>query len=244
MSLFSNWSPEALKAHHGAFKFYSIVLLLIVAAGYVGYQFGFSMQAAQQAQSATLQQSVTNLKQENDSLTKNLNIVGVELEVQKLAAEKAQRTISEGLEREAALKEQLTFYQKVMAPELREQGFVIDAFDVEPSVSDGFYRFDLVLLQQSKIKRAVKGSVTFSISGSQDGQPKRYNQTALLASEAKALAFSFKYFQVIEGQLRLPEGFVPEKVSIKADVYQYKKKQGQLEKTFDWRPISIDDTTL
>mgnify|MGYP002810228561 FL=1 len=55
-----------------------------------------------------------------------------------------------------------------------------------------------------------------------------------LSKSKNSLTFGFKYFQVIEGEIRLPEDFQPEKVSVHATILQFKRKKGELTTVFDW----------
>ena len=230
--------PDAIKQHIGAFKFYGALIVIVLSAAYLGYRAGNEMHDVQADEISRLEHSLQNLRDENEKLTRNLNVQRVELEVQRLAAQRSQSTIQQGIEREAGLREELAFYQKVMAPELKEQGFAIEGFNVEALKSERFYHFDLVLMQQSRLKNVIKGNLDVTISGSLDGKPKSYDLIALMPDRDKALAFSFKYFQVLEGQLSIPQGFVPEKVTIHAQVFQFKKKRGELTRSFNWTIVN------
>ncbi|MCC2617457.1 hypothetical protein LJ739_14485 [Aestuariibacter halophilus] len=225
------------KQHLGAFRFYLAMVTLLVVAVVAGYHYGKFVSEETQRQVKVQAQSVENLKQDNQRLTRQLNILNVELEVNRLAAQQAQRDIEAGLAREAGLREQLNFYQKVMAPELKQDGFVIDAMEIEQTLSEGYYRFDLVLMQQAKIKNTVKGTVTITFVGSQSGRPQHYELQQLNATE-QPLEFGFKYFQVINGEFQLPPGFEPESVRVEAEVFQFRRKRGDLERVFPWQAKS------
>ncbi|MGJ8682372.1 DUF6776 family protein, partial [Paraglaciecola sp.] len=93
---------------------------------------------------------------------------------------------------------------------------------------------ELVLIKQEKIKQALKVSLKITLIGSENGQAKQYALKSLLVNSDKSLTFGFKYFQVIEGELKLPAGFVVENVSVYADIYQFKRKKGQLTTVFEW----------
>ena len=167
-------------------------------------------------------------------MSRKLNILGVELEVARLAENLIHEDIKQDLQREQQLRNDLAFYQQIMAPELTQKGFVIDSFNVEAALSENAFRFELVLMQQDKIKNVLKGDIEVSLLGSEDGKSKRLSLASLMPDKGESLKFSFKYFQVIEGQLRLPENFMPEKILVHADIYQFKVKRGTLEKSFDW----------
>ena len=222
-----------LKRQFGAFQFYVLLIVIIGLTGYVGFHFGNERQSRQAELISINEQSIQNLTTENQKLSKSLNILGVELEVAKLAQQQHAKKIQQALARENELKTDLAFYQQVMAPELNKEGFLIEGFYVEPTLSDDSYRFELVLMQQNKIKNTLKGNLKVQLIGSEKSQSKAYLMSTMLPDK-KSLTFSFKYFQVLEGEIKLPSEFQPEKVSVHAEIYQFKRKKGELTTTFDW----------
>ncbi|MGS2721636.1 DUF6776 family protein [Paraglaciecola aestuariivivens] len=230
-----------LKQKWGAFQFYLVLIGGIGAALYIGFKLGNEHFDLQNQKIASQQSSLQNLKTENDRLTKDLNVLGVELEVAKLTQQQHFADMQKSIEREKALRTQLGFYQQVMAPELNEQGFLIEGFNVVPALSDRAYRFELVLMQQEQTKNTVKGSLQVVLIGSENGKAKQYPLAPLLiADQREKLSFSFKYFQVIAGEIVLPESFVPEQVSVHAEIFQFKRKKGELTTVFDWANTSVE----
>jgi hypothetical protein len=224
-----------LKKKLGAFQFYLILIAMIAAILYLGFFWGNTYYTQQQMTISTHEKSIRNLKLENEQLTKNFNILGVELEVAKLTQQQHFVEIGKSVDVENELRTQLAFYQQVMAPELDEQGFLIEGFNLEPALSDNSFRFELVLMQQNKTKNTLKGNLNVTLIGSEKGEAKQYLIDGLLSDhEQKSLTFSFKYFQVIEGEIRLPEDFQPEQVSVHATIFQFRRKKGELTTVFDW----------
>lgn len=224
-----------LKKKLGAFQFYLILIAMIAAILYLGFFWGNTHYTQQQMTISTHEKSIRNLKLENEQLTKNFNILGVELEVAKLTQQQHFVEIGKSVDVEKELRTQLAFYQQVMAPELDEQGFLIEGFNLEPALSDNSFRFELVLMQQNKTKNTLKGNLDVTLIGSEKGKAKQYSIDGLISDqEQKSLTFSFKYFQVIEGEIRLPEGFQPEQVSVNATIFQFRRKKGELTTIFDW----------
>jgi hypothetical protein len=208
---------------------------MIAAILYMGFFWGNAHYAQQQMTVSTHEKSIHNLKVENEQLTKNLNVLGVELEVARLTQQQHFVEIGKTIDVEKDLRTQLAFYQQVMAPELNEQGFLIDGFNIESALSENSYRFELVLMQQNKTKNTLKGNLKVTLLGSEAGKAKQYSiDTMLSDQEQKSLTFSFKYFQVVDGEIKLPEGFQPEQVSVHADIFQFKRKKGELTTVFDW----------
>tara|TARA_R110000751_G_scaffold55606_4_gene119368 strand:- start:163474 stop:164118 length:645 start_codon:yes stop_codon:yes gene_type:complete len=209
--------------------------VVIAATLYAGFFWGNAYYSQQQMTISTHEKSIQNLKLENEQLTKKLNVLGVELEVARLTQQQHFIEIGKSIDTEKELRTQLAFYQQVMAPELNEQGFLIDGFNLEPALSDNSYRFELVLMQQNKTKNTLKGNLKVTLIGSENGKAKQYPIDSMLSDqEQKSLTFSFKYFQVIAGEIRLPEGFQPEQVSVHADIFQFKRKKGELTTVFNW----------
>ncbi|MFT4938069.1 MAG: hypothetical protein ACI88A_001092 [Paraglaciecola sp.] len=222
------------KRRLGAFKFYVVSILLLILAIYLGFNWGNANKDEQQSELARLSQTLSNLQIENNELTKKLNILGVEIEVAQLAEQQIHQEIKEGLQREQKLRSDLAFYQQIMAPELAQKGFVIESFNIETALSERGVRFELVLMQLEKIKKNLTGNIQVSLLGSENGKSKRISLASLMPDNGESLKFSFKYFQVIEGQLQLPINFKPEKILVHADIYQFKVKRGTLDKSFDW----------
>jgi hypothetical protein len=183
-----------LKKKLGAFQFYLILIAMIAAILYLGFFWGNTYYTQQQMTISTHEKSIRNLKLENEQLTKNFNILGVELEVAKLTQQQHFVEIGKSVDVENELRTQLAFYQQVMAPELDEQGFLIEGFNLEPALSDNSFRFELVLMQQNKTKNTLKGNLNVTLIGSEKGEAKQYLIDGLLSDqEQKSLTFSFKF---------------------------------------------------
>ncbi|MFT2091910.1 DUF6776 family protein [Paraglaciecola sp. 2405UD69-4] len=221
------------KKKFGAFRVYTFMLVFLGAAVYLGFTLGGDNQERQAKLISTQEQSIQNLTTENEKLTKDLNVLGVELEVARLAQQHHKTEIETLLDRERELKSKLEFYQQVMAPELKEEGFYIEGFYAEPTLSKDTYRFELALVQHEKTKNVLKGNLNVTLIGSENGVQKEYPLKQFLPEE-QALRFSFKYFQLINGEITLPEGFQPEKVVVYAAIFQFNRKKGELTTTFDW----------
>jgi hypothetical protein len=223
-----------MKQKWGAFNSYVLLFLGISGLLYLGFLGGNQVFKAQQKEINSLKNSLQNVRAENEKVNKQLNILRVEFDVLNLAQQKSFSEIKQGIDRESALQKDIAFYQQVMAPELTQQGFIIDAFNIEKSLSDRSYRFEIVMLQREKIKNTLKGNLDVTLVGSEAGQSKQYSLNELLVNPEQQLIFGIKYFQVVEGELQLPENFQVEKVLIHSEIYQFNHKKGELNSSFDW----------
>jgi hypothetical protein len=92
----------------------------------------------------------------------------------------------------------------------------------------------LVLAQAMRAGTRISGSVELEIEGVQDSKPRKLGLRDLIAEEPRPrrLDFSFRYFQNLEAELVLPEGFVPARVKVK--LRPKGKSSESIEKSFDW----------
>jgi len=223
-----------LKQKWGAFSVYAFFIVGFAMAAVLGFWLGNQFFSYQQKAILTLEHTVQNLQLENNELSKKLNILRVELDVAALSQQKTFAEIKLSIEREKALQKDIAFYQQVMAPELTQQGFIIDAFNVEKTLSERVYRFEIVMMQREKIKNTLKGNLAITLVGSESGKSKQYSLKNLLVDPELPLAFGFKYFQVLDGQLKLPEHFQPERILIHSEIFQFNRRKGELSSSFDW----------
>jgi hypothetical protein len=70
------------------------------------------------------------------------------------------------------------------------------------------------------------------VEGLQDGLPKILDLAALSANSVKVLRYRFKYFQKLEGDLKLPDGFQPLRAT--ARILPGGRRQDIIKKTIDW----------
>jgi hypothetical protein len=222
-----------LKQQFGPFQLYAVCLFALLLSAYLAFTLGRNISQQEHRQIQQLKQTTANLHTENARLISKVNVMSLELELAKGTEAKTIIELERGLTREVILRKELAFYQQVMAPELNPVGLAIDGFAIEKTLSEGYYRFRLVLVQQENIKSTLKGKVDITLHGSQDGQPTSYPLSSLM-EQSDGVTYNFKYFQMIEGEFQLPKYFLPEKVAIHTAIYKYKRKLGELDKNFDW----------
>lgn len=123
------------------------------------------------------------------------------------------------------LESELKFYRNIMAPERDKQGLTIAEFALSRQSTESNPKFKLVLTQAGKQSRYISGKVELSLHGKLNGTDKVYPFRELGTFKSKAFEFQFKYFQNIEGELSLPEGFTAEYVTVQARTRGLQKNQ-------------------
>jgi len=133
------------------------------------------------------------------------------------------------------LESELAFYRRIMSPEQEKDGLKVDEFQISSSDIPQNFHFRLTLIQAGKQSRYLKGSVSIQVDGMLNGKKTEYDVKELGIFESKQFNFQFKYFQNIQGFLKLPDGFVAQKVSISAKTKSRGKKYN-IQRQFDWQP--------
>lgn len=234
-----NWLAKinlpVVVARLGAFKSALLLFSVIGLCLYSGYRIGNYYNGYQTNTIAVQKQRLENLYQEQAKLVKRVDTLAVELEVERLANQKAQTTIKAIEEANFVVKKELAFYQKVMAPEKQADGLVIDEVEILPTPSAQHFRYSVVLVQQQVKRRYAKGYIELKVNGSLNNKPAQLKLADISSVTKDDLTFSFKFFQRFDGEFTLPDNFVAESIVVTATLPKGKwQKFNRLEQTFPW----------
>lgn len=133
------------------------------------------------------------------------------------------------------LREEVAFYRGIVSPAETASGLSITRFSVFGMGEVGVYRFKLVLTQLRTNNRLVKGHARIAIAGVLNGQQTQLSLKEVSGGTLDRLKLRYKYFQNIEGDIVLPEGFLPSRVIV--EVMPVGKGWKRFKKSFDWSDI-------
>jgi len=149
------------------------------------------------------------------------------------ANEEIQITVEDLQEEIAGLNEEIRFYKGVMLPNVKEQGLRIERLDLKRTAEPSTYSFGLLLTQVVEKHDYVQGAVEISLIGQQDDLERQLSLAEMSDGNQSSIRFRFRYFQNIEGKIKVPDGFLPRELVIVA------KRKGrnaqELEKKFGWQ---------
>ena len=221
--------------------FLGALFVVMMVAGWVLYQVG-TMQRNPPGGGA----GVTEARVDNERLTSrlaDLEARNAELERQLVLAERSRQIDAEayavfnaersGLHDEIlGLREELGFYRGILSPSADKVGLQAQDFDVEAQGGVGRYRFSLVMSQAGGTAQVARGVVRLILEGRENGVARQLGLEDLTQDGNAEIAYRFRYFQTVTGDLQLPERFVPERVVLKA--VPASAPRLPLEWTFDW----------
>jgi len=220
-------------------------ILLIIAAiisvtlsGGAVYLFvNFATIRTEQQSQADLQRMSAELaaaQLENVELRRQVAILDTTSVMDQRATEEVQSTIRGLRERVAQLEQDIVFYRQVVSEETGSTGLTIGQFDISATNVDDRFRYKLVLRQQDADGDTfLTGHVNVNLVGKQGAE-----QVILPLREVSEnvdqldIRLRFKFFQNIEGELALPDGFQPERIQIAAVATEPVAKS--IDQNFTW----------
>ena len=222
----------------GPFKSAILLLVLIFTCLFSGYRIGNFFHGYQIQTLAEQKQRLDNLYIKQMEQVRRIHTLEVELEVERLANQESLNLLKNMETEHYQVKKELAFYEKVMAPEKQADGLVLDDVSVWPTESPNHYRFQVTLVQQLLRKRFAKGYVQIVLEGSLNNKPHKLALSKISPQTKKDLSFSFQYFQILEGEFTLPEGFTAESLDVAIILPKGKwQKYKRIDESMIWRDV-------
>jgi len=232
---------------HGGFKVRQhrpwkvwVALLLVVACLVVSFFIGQAYQAYRLErvllERETLLSRIDELESRNSNLVqKNAHLDGGS-KVEREAYQQANQELVK-LQRELLTqKEELVFYRGIVSPTDTALGVNLQSFEVRKKNSQGQFSFKMILTKSGKSTKKVTGNTAVLIRGESEGSVSELKLTDLtLEKSDKGTKFAFRYFQVFEGDIVLPDGFVP--FEVKIGVTSTTKKVKGFTETISWDDV-------
>lgn len=216
-------------------------LLLIAILGLVLFfflgRFSVKSVAEYQAENKLLETSVVELTKANKELIKQQDFIESSKKIDAQAQKNSRRSLTKLHDELSDIKEQLAFYQRVVAPETLIKGLYINSFEIKSLDEKDAYEYQLVLAQGASQKRAIKGQYTLSVVGELEGEEKALSLKELTVDQTKSHGFSFKYYELLIGNIKFSDGFLPKKVMV--TVEPSKKASKSIQQQWLWRELII-----
>jgi hypothetical protein len=116
----------------------------------------------------------------------------------------------------AALKEDLAFFQSLMPNAARAEGdLTVNRFRLQPEAVAGEYRYQMLLVQTGQRMKEFRGNLQFILHVQQDGR----KQVVVVPPEgernAREYQVNFKFFQRVQGTFKIAPGAVLRDVQVR-----------------------------
>ncbi|MGY3904802.1 DUF6776 family protein [Aeromonas lusitana] len=189
------------------------VLVLLIVGVSIGYFAGNRQELAQSSLLTVQQETLERQSKAIGQLKTDLGVKDTQLATQKAAFEQLQQTLKDQEAQVQEQKRQLAFFQRIMRPTGDQVGVVIDNLTLQETSVPGRYHYRLALTQPAKKRELFRGQVQIKVEGSLADQPKTLSSRDLGMKVGEG-RYALRYFQLLEGNWQLPEGFIPDRVRV------------------------------
>jgi hypothetical protein len=168
-----------------------------------------------QTQLKQTQVQVVALEGSIEELRTRLAVAERGLQVSDEAKAALQRDLEARTDEMNAMRADLSFFQKFTG------GGNVDALGVQEVLIQStpeprVFNFRFALSQNLKRGTMARGRINFTVSGTLNGKIKRLKYSELVGEgNSDKLTYEFKYFQLFDGTIFLPEGFTPSAVNVR-----------------------------
>lgn len=231
-------SKLIVRPHHPRWLIVRAILVVValVVLGWGVYETGRAIAGhdfvAAREERRQLLNDLQRNERENADLRARLAIVERSSQVDSVAHGDLRTMLADLNAEILTLREELEFYRGIVSPADTRRGLRVHDLRLEPMDGTQAWRFRLVLIQAMQHDRQAQGTARLTIVGTGVGSPQRIALSELGDVPEDGIAFDFRYFQEFDGDILLPEGFVPNRVEV--ELVPRSSRDGRVEQVFDW----------
>ena len=180
-----------------------------------------------QRQLASQQEELEALRQQVSTLTRSDQI-------SRDANRELQGTLAERDEEIAALRADVAFYERFVGGTAQRRGLTVHELRMQPRTDQGWH-YTATLTQSLNRDAASVGTMRLAIEGTRGGRLETLEWDDLRQRNAAAgQPYSFKYFQQVEGDVVLPTGFQPLRVTVRLSP----ERGSEVDRSFSWADVT------
>ncbi len=190
------------------------VAAAVLAAGAGGWYVGQGRQLVVGREQAEMTGQLESQQAELADLRHQVAVLSRGNKVERQASETVRREVRVLNEKIYGLEKEITFYRSIMSPGSRADKLSVQRLELASRPENNLVRFKLVLTQVTEKREMISGAIEMEVAGKQDGESVRLAVADL--GGPQDIRFRFRYFQELDGEFVLPEGFQPEAVHVTA----------------------------
>ena len=141
-----------------------------------------------------------------------------------------QGAIADRDEEIAGLRADVAFYERLVGATAQRRGLSVHALRVQPQEGPAWH-FATTLTQNLNRGAVSDGTLTLAVEGTRDGRLQKLAWGDLRQQpNAPGVPYSFKYFQQVDGDVFLPPGLTPVKITVRLQP----RAGAAIEQSFTW----------
>ncbi len=210
---------------------FTLLAAVILGVGvFLGQQAAYSGMGVDPGEFRQLKRDNASLAQQVQEQERSAQLQQDRREVDVAALEMVRRELSEQRGEIADLEQALNFYKSIMAPEALPKGLSLRPVEVVATGLPREYRYRVVAQQEARKHSVLIGDLAMELAGSVNGELQTLDLENLSNSQnSDVIPLRFRYFQVVEGSVTLPEGFEPLELTITARSTKPNKAEARLQ---------------
>ena len=174
-------------------------------------------------QNAALHSQAQMLQEHNSELRQRLTLVESARKMDREAVNNVRLLVKQLEDEKEELLKELSFFKSIMAPEDGATGVRVASFNLLAGSEPGQYRLRLVLSQVHRNNPFLKGTLSVSLLGEQEGKARTLELSQLVEAGQYVETLGFRYFQSLPSDreyldFTLPDGFQPAEIKVRARI--------------------------
>lgn len=185
----------------------------VVGIGWTTYDYGMELAGFRQSEAAhaqaKLKEEISKRDTENAELRSQVTAAERQMQIERAAFGDVSKQVKTLTEENAALREDLAFFQTLMTVGGKEGALSVNRFRVQPESLPGEYRYRLLLVQTGQRVKEFQGKLQFVLNLQQGDRKFVLTLPAEGEKDSKEYEVNFKFFQRVEGTFKVaPEAVV------------------------------------
>jgi hypothetical protein len=192
---------------------------LVVGVGWTTYDFGMELAGFRQSEAARAQAKLKEeIKQrtvENAELRSQVTAGERQMQIERATYGDLAKQVKTLSEENAALREDLAFFQSLMTTGAKAGALSVNRFRVQPEALPGEYRYRLLLVQTGERVKEFQGTLQFVLNLEQGEQKFVLTLPSETEKNTKDYQVNFKFFQRVEGTFKVAPGAVVKSLQVR-----------------------------
>ena len=182
----------------------------VVGVGWTTYDYGMELAGFRQGEAAsalaTLKEEIQKREAAIIEMRSQVASAQRQLQIDRATYGELAKQVKTLSEENAALREDLAFFQSLMASEAKELGLSINRFRVQPDALPGEYRYRLLLVQSGQRIKEFQGTLQFLVYLEQSDRKFVLTLPPEDQKNAREYQVNFKFFQRVDGTFKVAPG--------------------------------------
>ncbi len=212
------------------------LVAIVILGGYLLFEYGRSRAGFDQLAALRARVELGREIRERDAIIRELRRESAELATLRTsqAQERAElaRTIGELQAEVARQAQQLAFYQGIVVQGANAAEAKVQQLRVVPGSAPGRFVVRFTLVQSGRPDRTISGRARLTVEGRRAAAPAVLDMAALSGDPDFELPFSFRYFENLDPEIVIPDGFRPERIIV--ELHSSRREVAPVSQTFVW----------